>query len=62
MGSQLEMAKYRLFDPEGLRATNIKLFPGSNRDATPEQAAEAVNKSLAQIETGDFEIIERFDD
>ncbi|WP_419828366.1 hypothetical protein [Methylobacterium sp.] len=61
MSTQLEVAKHRLFDEEGLRTANIKLFPGSNRDATSDQMAEQINKALAQIEAGDYEVVE-FDD
>jgi hypothetical protein len=54
MADQLEVAKHRLFDAAELRADNVKLFPGSNRDATKAQMAEQVTKVIAQIETGDF--------
>lgn len=55
MGAQLELAKKRLFDKDSLAANNIKMFPGSNRDATAEQFAEQINKSLSQIDAGDFD-------
>ena len=55
MGQQLEVAKKRLFDKDSLAVTNIKMFPGSNRDATAEQFAEQINKSLSQIEAGDYD-------
>ncbi len=55
MGQQLELAKKRLFDKDSLAVTNIKMFPGSNRDATAEQFAEQINKSLSQIEAGDYD-------
>jgi hypothetical protein len=58
MNDQLEVAKHRLFDPAGLRATNVKLFPGSNREATKAQMAEQVTKAIAQIEAGDFEEVD----
>lgn len=61
MGQQLELAKRRLFDADSLAVTNIKLFPGSSRDTTAEQFAEQINKSLSQIESGDFEEVS-FDD
>lgn len=62
MGTQLEVAKHRLFDEKGLNADNVKLFPGSYRDATPEQMAEQINKAITQIEAGDFDLVEEFDD
>ncbi len=61
MASQLEIAKRRLFDNDGLHAENVKLFPGTSRDITSEQMAEQINKALAQLETGDFELEETFD-
>jgi hypothetical protein len=62
MGTQLELAKNRLFDVESLHASNVKLFPGSTRDLTAEQFGEQVYKAIAQIEAGDFEIVENFED
>lgn len=58
MASQLEEAKRRLFEKGELEAKNIKFFPGTNREATPEQFAEQVNRALVQIEAGDFEMVE----
>jgi len=58
MTDQLEIAKHRLFDTAGLRASNVKLFPGSNRDATKTAAAEQVTKVIAQIEAGDFDEVD----
>ena len=53
--SQLELAKHILFDKDGVRAQNIKLFPGSNREASKEAMAEQVNRAIAQIEAGEAE-------
>ncbi|MBF0562888.1 MAG: hypothetical protein HQL37_12920 [Alphaproteobacteria bacterium] len=58
----MELAKRRLFDTEGLQAGNVKLFPGSNRDATAEQMAQQVNMAIAQIEAGDYDELVNFDD
>lgn len=58
MTDQLEVAKHRLFDAAELRANNVKLFPGSNRDATKAQMAEQVTKAIAQIESGDFDRVD----
>jgi len=62
MGTQLELAKNLLFTAEGLHASNLKLFPGTNRDATVDQIAEQVNKAIAQIEAGDYVLVEQFED
>lgn len=62
MKTQLDVARHRLFDAGMLNAANMKLFPGNSRDAAPEKVAEQVNKAVAQIEAGDFEVVEDFDD
>jgi hypothetical protein len=62
MSTQMELAKSRLFGEGSLQVANIKLFPGSDRDSTPEQMAEQVKKSLAQIEAGDYELVDSFED
>ena len=58
MRTQLEVAKHRLFDRGALNADNVKLFPGSDRDASRERMAEQVNKAISQIEAGDFDLVE----
>lgn len=58
MTQPMELAKNRLFDADALDVKNINVFPGSNRDATPTQIAEQINRSLSQIEAGDFEIFD----
>lgn len=62
MGTQLEMAKRRLFDAASLHASNVKLFPGSNRDATTDDMARQVMHAIAQIEANDYDLVEHFDD
>lgn len=57
MSTQIELATRHLFDADALGATNIKLFPGSSRDITAEQYAVQINKALAQIEAGDFDLV-----
>lgn len=54
MQQQLEIAKGRLFDADAMRVTNLKLFPGTKREATAEQFAEQINKALSQIDSDDF--------
>ncbi|CUW39711.1 protein of unknown function [Magnetospirillum sp. XM-1] len=58
MGTNLEIAKNRLFGDGGLQVSNVKLFPGSNRDVTQEQIAEQVNKIIGQLDAGDYDVIE----
>ncbi|MBI4182568.1 MAG: hypothetical protein HY521_01065 [Proteobacteria bacterium] len=62
MKAQMELATKRLFSTEGLAVNNVKLFPGSNRDTTPEQMAEQINKAISQIDSGDFDLVDQFDD
>lgn len=57
MAKQMELAKHRLFDRDALDVSNIKLYPGTNRETTPEQMAEQINRALTQIEAGDFEVL-----
>lgn len=45
MQIELEALKKRLFDDNKVR--NVKFFPGSNADATPEDMAREVNKFFA---------------
>ena len=52
---QLALAKSRLFGDHSMMASNFKLFPGSNRDVTPDALAEQINKAISQVEAGDFE-------
>ncbi|MFT6474228.1 MAG: hypothetical protein ACJAUS_001944 [Qipengyuania sp.] len=55
MGTSVEVAKHRLFDKDALNVADVKFFPGSKSDVTPNQIANELNKALAQIEAGDFE-------
>lgn len=58
----MELATKRLFNTEGLDVNNVKLSPGSNRDTTPEQMAEQINKAISQIDSGDFDLVDQFED
>lgn len=62
MAKEIDVAKHRLFDKDGLDADNIKLFPGSSRDVTSAQMADEVNKVIAQLESGDYEVVDQFED
>ena len=57
MTTQVEMASKKLFN-DGFAATNIKLYPGTDRETGAEQFAEQINKVLAQIKVGDYEIVD----
>ena len=57
MDNQMEIAKHRLFADSELHAADVKLFPGTSRDATTEQMAEQINKAIAQLVSGDYELL-----
>lgn len=62
MSTQIELAANRLFDRDALNATNIKLFPGTNRDVSAEQIAHEVNRAISQVEAGDFDWVDEPED
>jgi hypothetical protein len=62
MSTQLELAKHALFDKDGLRAADIKLYPGTDRDATSEQMAAQVNRALLQLTDGQYELVNPLDE
>lgn len=53
--TEIEMAKRRLFDSDGLGARNVSVFPGSSRDASAEQVARQINRVISQLEAGEYE-------
>lgn len=62
MSQQIELAKGRLYGAGAINVRNLKLFPGSKRDVTSEQIADEINKSIAQISTGEYELVEQTED
>lgn len=62
MTDAIETAKARLFGEGGLAVADIKISPGSDRDATPEAVAGQIVRVLDQLERGDFEVVDDFDD
>lgn len=58
MGTQIEQAKRELYGAEGLAVSNFKLFPGTGREVTAQKFAEQVSKVVAQLEEGDYELVE----
>ncbi len=50
MQIELEALKKRLFDDN--RIKNVKFYPGSNADATPEDMAREMNKFFADPKEG----------
>lgn len=62
MANQLELAQNRLYGADGLAVSDFKMYPGTSRDVTKEQFAEQINKVLAQLEAGDYELVDEYDD
>lgn len=62
MMTPLEKAKARLFGEGGLSVADIGISPGSDREATPDAMADQIVRVLDQLERGDFELVDRFDD
>ncbi len=62
MADQVQLAQNRLYGDSGLKVSDMKLFPGSSRDVTKEDFAEQINKSLAEIESGDYDLVDKFED
>ncbi len=57
MESELKLAEFTLFDREGLKVRDVKLYPGESRDVSVDELAQQVNRALAQISNGDFDEI-----
>lgn len=62
MPNSIEMAKNRLYGANGLMVADIKLFHGESVDVTPNQRAEQVNKILAHLDAGDFDVVTQHSD
>jgi hypothetical protein len=58
MSIQINLASNRLYGEEGLQVSDVKLFPGAQRDISKDEFAEQLNKSLAEIENGDYELVD----
>lgn len=54
MDTQVRKLKEKLFGENGIGCTSIHITPGS-APATAEQLAAAINKSIADIEAGNFD-------
>lgn len=55
MESQASRAKKTLFDRDDVATENVKFCLGTDRDVTPEQLAEQLNRADAQIRSGTTE-------
>ncbi|WP_257385006.1 hypothetical protein [Tahibacter caeni] len=49
MASNMNQAKELLFGKDGLNATNFRMFPGANREASAEDIAGELVRSLTQL-------------
>lgn len=46
---KVEEAKRLLYGPDGLRVTNLKIFPGTSRDVTAEDVAEQIIALVGEL-------------
>lgn len=46
MATNMKTAQELIFGATGLGASNFKMFPGTNRDVTPEQIAAEIVKAI----------------
>lgn len=53
--TEMDKAKHRLFDVDGLAARNVSVFLGTARDVSAEQMAQQINRGLSQLEAGEYE-------
>jgi len=53
MHLEMEALKRRLFEDNSVR--NVKFFPGSSADASPEDMAREINKFFAEAEAGELQ-------
>lgn len=53
--TQLETAKETLFGKAGIGASNFKIFPGTDRNATAEEVAAEINESIQRVVNGELE-------
>ncbi|MBC6442550.1 MAG: hypothetical protein GDA53_05380 [Rhodobacteraceae bacterium] len=58
MSDQVKILSNRLYGRGSLEVSDVKIFPGTLREVTKEQIAEQLNRSLAEIETGDFDLVD----
>lgn len=54
MQVELKALKKRLFEDNSVK--NVKFFPGSSRDVTPEDIAREINKYYAEAENGTVDL------
>lgn len=52
MTTNMKSTQELLFGAGGLGASNIKMFPGFNRDATPEMIAADISAALEEVLSG----------
>lgn len=62
MSLAMEEAKARLYGDGGLAVRDIKICPGSDRDATQDAIAGQIVAVLDRLKTGDYEVVDNIDD
>jgi hypothetical protein len=53
MATEKERLKAALFSVDGREIVDVKLFPGSARDITEDQVCLEMNRSMAQVRSGE---------
>lgn len=56
MATSMSKAQELIFGRDGFGATNFKLFPGSSRDATPEEVAHAIESALLSTDGEEVDV------
>lgn len=62
MANQMELASNRLYGADGFNVSDFKMYPGTSRDVSKDQFVEEINKVLAQLEAGDYEVVDDCED
>lgn len=55
----IDKAAEMLFGTNGMGVKNIRFFPGSSADVTPEQRAEELINIFQRVRDGDFDVVEK---
>ncbi len=58
MTTNLKTAQELLFGKEGLGASNFKMFPGTDRDATVSEVSAEIAASLHRLADDKLEVVE----
>jgi hypothetical protein len=57
MSTNMQRAQDLLFGKDGLGATNFKMYPGTNREASSDEIAEEIANAIEKIAEGQATIV-----